>query len=98
MTKQEAIKLSESGWWNDLSAREVALFQMKVKLLCMPFSDFHKALEKALGRGVFTHELGMNWDGIYKELLGGNPPPTLDEIMDLIPESKRVVILAKDVR
>lgn len=60
----------------------------------MPFSLFHESLEKALGRPVFTHELALNYDGICGELLDGKPAPTFQEILDLIPEEKRIVIVA----
>jgi len=45
-----------------------------------------------LGRGVFTHEFGLNAKGIYLELIGEQDPPTFQEILDLIPEEKRMVI------
>lgn len=53
---------------------------------------FHEAVEKALGRPVWTHEFGLNWDGLKKELMGEAPAPTMQEIIDLIPEEKRIIV------
>jgi len=56
MTPEEAIKKSKTGWWANHSSREIAEFQLQEPLLCMPFGDFHAAVERELGRPVFTHE------------------------------------------
>lgn len=58
----------------------------------MPFHDFHGALEAALERPVFTHELGLNWEGIVQEFMDERDAPTMEEIMNLIPAKKRIVI------
>jgi hypothetical protein len=93
MTREDAVRLYESKFWEEMTSYEIAMFQFFEPRLCMPFEVFNDALEKALGRPVFTHELGMNADGIKKELLGEVPAPTFDEIMGLIPEEKRVLVL-----
>ena len=69
MTKKQAVALGESKWWQSKTARELAMFQLHEPLLCMPFDVFHKAVEEALQRPVFTHEFGLNWDGLKKELV-----------------------------
>ena len=91
MTKAQAIKMAESRWWIGLDARTVASFQLFEDLLCMNFGDFYQAMEEALGRPVFTHEFGMNRDGLQQELLGGKPAPTLEEIVNMIPAEKRIL-------
>ena len=58
----------------------------------MPFGVFHEAIEKTLERPVFTHEFGLNLDSLKMELMHGTTPPTLQEIMNLIPEEKRIII------
>lgn len=68
------------------------MFQLFEPLLCMPFDIFHEAVEKTLNRSVFTHEFGLNWKGLQKEILGEKDPPTFTEIIDLIPEEKRIII------
>lgn len=95
MTKDEAKKLYDSGFWKDMSFEEKAKFQMFEERLCMPFDVFHEAVEKTLGRSVWTHEFGLNYEGLKKELLGEAEPPTLKEIMAMIPEEKRIVLVAQ---
>ena len=59
----------------------------------MPFGVFHEAVEKTLGRPVYTHELGFNVDGLKKELEGKAEAPSLVEILNLIPKDKKVIIV-----
>lgn len=75
-----------------MTSRQIAEFQMEQDYLCMPFDVFHKAITEALGRPVYTHEFGLNRDGLRKELHGKKEPPTLEEIINLIPEDKRILI------
>ena len=92
MTEGQAIALYESGWWKEKTAREICMFQMFEDRLCIPFGEFHAAVEKALGRPVFTHEFGLNRDGLQKELLGDQPAPTMEQIIALIPADKRIIL------
>jgi hypothetical protein len=92
LTSEDAKFLAETQWWIGRPARDVAIFQMEAKLLCMPFGEFHKAIEEALGRGVYTHEFGLNWDGLKKELLGDGPAPSLDEIIAMLPADKTIIV------
>jgi len=92
INKEIAIELARSEFWKTMSAKDLALFQLEVKKLCMPFSVFHKAIEEALNRPVWTHEMGLNWEGLKEELLGKRPKPTMEEIINLIPEDKRVIM------
>lgn len=93
MTKEQAIALSESKFWEDMTPRQIAEFQWFEPFLCMPFDVFHKALEETLGRPVWTHEIALDRDGITKELRGEKGPPTFEEIVGLIPEEKRIIVL-----
>lgn len=92
MDKEQAIKLYESKFWEDLTDEQIAKFQLFNRCLCMPFNIFHKALNKTLGRLVYTHEFGLNIKGLKKELMGKQPAPTLEEIINLIPKEKRIII------
>ena len=94
MTKAQAIALGESKFWESMTHRQIAEFQMCEKKLCMPFSVFHEAVEKTLGRPVFTHEFGLNYQGLKDELFNGEAAPTLEEIINLIPEEKRIIVCA----
>jgi hypothetical protein len=92
--REKAVALANSGWWNGRTPRELAKFQLFTAELCMPFDVFHGATEKCLGRPIFTHEFGLNLDGIMLEFLGEKDAPTMDEIVELIPAEKRILILA----
>ncbi len=92
MTKEQAVAFHDSDIWKDMSHREIAEMQMAQKKLCVPFAVFHEAISKALGRDVYTHEFGLNWQGLYDELFDGKEPPSLQEIIEMIPEKKRVIV------
>lgn len=91
MTKEEAIAYYDSRQWATLSDRERAELQLSEDLLCMPFSLFHKSVEKALGRPVWTHEFA-NRVRLRKELLGIEPKPSFEDIVSLLPQKKLIVI------
>ena len=90
--KDAAIALHDTRWWEGLEPREIARRQLFTDELCCPFPVFHEAVEKSLGRGVWTHEFGLNYEGICKEFLGDQAAPTMDEIIGLIPEEKRLLV------
>lgn len=92
MTKDQAIALANSKFWENMSYREIAIFQIMEPLLCMPFSVFHEAMEKTLNRPVFTHEFGLNIEGLKNELFNNAPAPTIEEIVNFIPKEKRIII------
>lgn len=92
LTKEEAIAFYDNKLWEDMDYKQKAIFQMQQDLLCMPFDVFHEAIEKALGRPVYTHEFGFNREGLMKELLGEKDAPTFEEIIGLIPEEKRILV------
>lgn len=74
MTKAEALELVDSGWWEGRPVEEVARWQLEESRLCMPFGDFHKAVEEALGRSVWTHEFA-DPKRLLAELDGDEPTP-----------------------
>ena len=92
--RDAAIALANSSHWTGKTAREIAGFQLFTVELSMDFSLFHKSLEESLGRAVFTHEMGLNWDGLVAEFLGETPAPTFADILNLIPEDKRILVVA----
>ena len=92
LTKDQALRMYASNWWSGMSAREIAMFQLHERLLCMPFDRFHCAVNEALGRPVYVHEFGLNPEGLRAELLGDGPKPSMDEIMSLIPVGKRLLL------
>jgi hypothetical protein len=93
LTEAQAVALYDSGFWKQLSPREIAEFQMFTSRLCMPFEVFHEAIEKTLGRSVWTHDFGLNQAGLQAELRGELPAPSFAEIFALIPADKRVLVV-----
>jgi len=59
MTKDEAITLAATKWWEGKSAFEIVKFQVNEEKLCMPFHLFHQAVEKVVGEPVYTHMFGI---------------------------------------
>lgn len=90
--REKAVQMWESAWWEGMDAKSIAKFQLMTDELCMPFTKFHEAIEKALGRSVWTHEFGLNRKGLIQELFGERDAPSMEEIINLIPEEKRIVI------
>ncbi len=91
LTKEQAILFSESQTWIDWSHEEIVRFQLFQDKLCMPFSRFHEAIEKVLDRSVFTHEFAFA-DNLKKEYLGEKKGPTFEDIINLIPKEKRIIL------
>lgn len=91
MTRKQAKALAETGWWKNRTPEDIVSFQLFEERLCMDFGEFHLAVEKALGRPVWTHEFAYA-DELKKEFLKEKPAPTFDEILNLIPEAKRIVL------
>ncbi|CDX01429.1 Hypothetical protein DPCES_1542 [Desulfitobacterium hafniense] len=56
MTKEEATAKSESRWYEGKSPQEIVEFQLYEDKLCMPLQLYQEAVEKVLGRPVYTHE------------------------------------------
>ena len=90
--KEEAIRLANSKWWETKTDTQVVTFQLFTEELCIDFPILHEKIEKVLGRPVFTHEFA-NYDNLISELMGDKAPPSLDDIMNLIPEDKRLVVV-----
>ena len=94
MTEAQAVEFSESKAWEPMTFRQRAEFQISVERLCMPFDVFHEAISEALGRDVYTHEFGLNLQGLRDELFDGAGAPSLKEIIEMIPKDKRVILVA----
>jgi len=67
--KELAIRQYDSEWWKGKPATLLCGIQLLTAELIMPFDVFQEAVEKCLGRPVFTHEFGMNVDGLLEEYL-----------------------------
>lgn len=91
LTKEQAIAFCENKLYEPMTYKQRAEFQIEQKLLCMPFDVFHEAVEKTLNRPVFTHEFAF-LDSLRKELHGEKNAPSFEEILELIPADKRIII------
>lgn len=92
LTREQAIAFHDSGAWRQMDAAQRALFQMQQDCLCMPFDEFHAAVEKMLGRPVFTHEFGLNRAGLLAELTGLAQAPTFEQIVAMLPADRLVLV------
>lgn len=92
LTEAEAIRFYSSEAWRRMSSTQIAHFQMQQDRLCVPLSVFHEALEETLGRSVWTHELGLNRDGLAAELAGRCQAPSMEEILALLPADRTIVV------
>lgn len=94
LTTEQAIALHDSGAWKKWDAKTRALFQMEQDKLCIPFGEFHKAVEEALGRPVWTHEFGLNREGLLAEMQGKATAPSFAEVLALLPADRTVVVVS----
>jgi hypothetical protein len=94
LTRAQAIAFGKTDWWTKMPLKDAAAFQLFQTCLCMPFSDFHKGVEELLGRSVFTHEFASadKPGGLREQALGIAPAPTLEQIIELVPAAKRIVV------
>ena len=95
LTYEEAVAFCESGKWQSMSLAQRANFQIRQNRLCMPFDVFHEAVEKTLGRPVFSHEFAFTREKLIEELQGKRDAPTLEEILDLLPKEKLVIVVTE---
>jgi len=93
ITKNQAVMIYDSGIWKKWSNEDIVRIQLFQRLLCVPFSRFHEAMEAVLGRPIWTHEFAFV-DLLRDEYLGKRHKPTLEEIIELIPEEKRIVLFS----
>ncbi len=61
----------------------------------IPFNLLHKRIEELVGRPVWTHEMGLNWEGLVAEA-SHRDHPTFQEVVELIPKNKRLVVNPED--
>lgn len=91
LTKEETILFAENELWKDIPEKELAEFIISQKLLCVPLEVMYETLSKALGRPVYTHEFAYP-DHLLQELKGDKPRSTFEDIINLIPTEKRIII------
>lgn len=90
-TYEEALAYYNSGQWKNLTAQEITSMGLYQDRLCMPFDVILDAASNALNRPVYTHEF-LNPQRLKDELAGVVGEPTLQEIIDLIPNEKLLIV------
>ncbi len=93
-TTEQAIAFANNGVWKEWTNEQIVRFQLFQDKMCMPFSRFHEAIEKVLNRPIYTHEFA-SINEIKKEYLGAKAAPTFEEIINLIPKEKQIIIFQK---
>jgi len=91
LTKEQAVAFYDSMIWKDWSHEEIVSLQLFQDLLCMDFSTFHESISKVLDRSVWTHEFAFR-DNLIEEYLGCRDKPSFQDIVNLIPEDKRLIL------
>lgn len=63
----------------------------------VPFELIHGRIEQLAGRPVWTHEMGTsNFESLATQCRWENRPATMAEIVELIPEEKRIILGAPE--
>jgi hypothetical protein len=65
--KSAMQKYGDNHWWESKDPVEVAKYQVFEDVLMTDFSTFHDGVEKLVGRPVYTHEFGLNVEGLRQE-------------------------------
>jgi hypothetical protein len=87
-TAEQCKALFESSWWDGLPAKEVFEAQARGGRLCMPFSEFHRVTEEALGRSVFTHEFALMGE-LLEEFEIGEGRGSMAKLATLLDERRK---------
>lgn len=87
LTREEAIACFQNEHWKEWGLLTRALFQLHQEFLCMPFSVFHEAVEKTLGRPVFAHEFSTaGVECLKDEILSlSGASDAVNEVVNAIP-------------
>lgn len=88
LTKENAVALVETKFWEQMTPYQIASFQLFQSRLCMPFDVFHGAVDD-FAPGCSTISFGLLVPELQKAVRGDKGPPTLQEILDSVPESVR---------
>ena len=91
LTKEQAIAIYESRGWESWTDAEIVKLQLFQDYLCIPFDRYHEAIENVLGRPVWTHEFAFR-DLLIAEYKKEKPMPSFEDICNLIPKEKLVIL------
>ena len=91
----QAVRFSDSGWYNNKTAEEiVAMHLFEPKLVVPKFSIFHKAIEDVFGIPVQTIEFGFNKDKLQGSFM--EKVSNAKELIDKMQQEKIAFITRAD--
>ena len=93
LTEDQAVEIASSGVWKQWTDAEIVRFQLYQTRLCMDFGRVREAIEEVLGRPDWTHECAFV-DKLREEYEGKRPKPSMEDIMNLIPQDKKIIVVA----
>lgn len=64
---EQMEEFGDNRWWLSDDKRVLGYYQLMNPILLVSFDKFHEALEFLLGRPVWTHEMGLNYEGLKAE-------------------------------
>ena len=64
---EQMERFDNNHWWTSKDKKVLGYYQLMNPILLVPFDKFHEALEFLLGRPVWTHEMGLNYEGLKAE-------------------------------
>ena len=64
---EQMEKFGDNRWWLSEDKRVLGYYQLMNPRLLVSFDKFHEALEFLLGRPVWTHEMGLNYEVLKAE-------------------------------
>jgi hypothetical protein len=94
VTREEALEIDKRGDWKNWTDEQIVAFQLWQDRLCMDFGRFHEAVEKILGRSVWTHEFA-DPDKLRLECMKVRKAPSLTEIFNMLPKDKTIIAIVK---
>lgn len=95
LSRKQAIEFAKSGVWKEWDDEQIVKFQIFQDRLCIDFDRYHRALCLVLERPVYSHELAR-MSNLRSEYLGIRKAPTINEIIEMIPEDKRQIIIKEE--
>lgn len=84
LTEAQAIQLSLTRFWREMTPRDIATWQLCVERMVVPIDVLHESLEAALGREVEAAEL-VDRSALRRELLADGPEPTREQLLGWLP-------------
>ena len=87
LSKRQAEKIYHEQLWKYLNDEQKVRLQLFQRCLCMPFREFHTALENRLKRKIQLLEFGQT-KKLTAEYLNHHPMPQWTDIQKLIQSAR----------